>query len=79
VTPEKPIEAVLREHTDELTSLAGVVGTAVGEERGEPCIKVFVTAPDEELRERIPDVVEGYPVVIQETGELHALRLRDGS
>jgi PBP1b-binding outer membrane lipoprotein LpoB len=37
--PEKTIEAVLKEHTDTLMSLPGVVGTAQGECAGKPCIK----------------------------------------
>ena len=37
--PSKTIEEVLKEHTDELMSIPGVVGTAEGLCYGNPCIK----------------------------------------
>ena len=69
----KTIEEVLKAHTDELMSIPGVVGTAQGLCDGEPCIKVFVTTITAELKQKIPNVIEGYPVEIQETGEFQAL------
>ena len=38
---KKSIQLVLREHTDSLMALQGVVGTAQGQRDGKPCIKVF--------------------------------------
>lgn len=73
IMPEKTIAAVLEEHTPELMSLPGVVGTAQGECAGEPCIKVFVTKTTSDLLQRIPSAIEGYPVAIEETGEIRAL------
>jgi len=69
----RTIEQVLKEHTDEWMSIAGVVGTAIGKLEGQPCIKVLVVKKTEELTRRIPSQVEGFPVVIQETGEIRAL------
>ena len=69
----KTIEEVLSEHTDEWMLIEGVVGTAIGELNGEPCIKVFVIERTDELTEKIPPQVEGFLVVIQQTGEIHAL------
>ena len=71
--PEKAIEAVLKEHTDSLMSLPGVVGTALGECSGQPCIKVFVVKKTVELVKQIPSEIEGYEVAVQETGEIRAL------
>lgn len=70
---EKTIEAVLKEHTDSLMSLPGVVGTALGECSGQPCIKVFVVKKTADLLKQIPSAIEGYEVAVQETGEIRAL------
>lgn len=69
----KPIEQVQEKYTDSLMSLDGVVGTAVGELNGKPCIKVYVKRKTAETKKGIPKSLEGYPVVIEETGELKAL------
>ena len=71
--PEKTIEEVLREHTDSLMSLPGVVGTAQGQCSGQPCIRVFVVEKTEELLKQIPTTIDGYQVAIDETGEFKAL------
>lgn len=71
--PPKPIETVLKEHTDHLMSLPGVVGTAIGECEGKPCIKVLVVRKSAELARKIPPTLDGFPVAIQETGEIRAL------
>ena len=71
--PKKTIEQVLKEHTDDLMSLPGVVGTGQGLCNDQPCIKVFVSRKTEKLEQRIPKNLEGYPVVIQETGRFKAL------
>ena len=71
--PEKTIEAVLREHTDRLMSLPGVVGTAQGLCAGKPCIKVYVVKKTPDLVKQIPSTLEGYTVAVQETGEFRAL------
>ncbi len=71
--PTKPIQQVQEEHTDHLMSLPGVVGTAIGESQGKPCIKVFVTQKTAEIEKGVPKSLEGYPVVIEETGEFKAL------
>ena len=71
--PEKTIEAVLKEHTPDLMSLPGVIGTAQGECAGEPCIKVYVTKKTPDLLQQIPPAIEGYTVTVEETGEIRAL------
>lgn len=70
--PQRTIQEVLGELTGRLTSLPGVVGTAEGLCDGRPCIKVFVTEKTPELLRQIPAAVEGYPVAVEETGELRA-------
>ncbi|HLG93944.1 MAG TPA: hypothetical protein VI546_03820 [candidate division Zixibacteria bacterium] len=71
--PDKPIQQVQEEHTDYLMTLPGVVGTAIGESQGKPCIKVFVSQKTAEIEKGMPASLEGYPVVIEETGEFKAL------
>lgn len=71
--PGKKIEEALREHTPQLMSSPGVVGTAQGLCDGQPCIKVFAVEKTPDLEDRIPDTLEGYPVVIEETGRFRAL------
>jgi hypothetical protein len=70
---QKPIEEVLREHTDSLMALPGVVGTAQGLCDGQPCIKVFIVKKTPELLRQIPAEIEGYTVAAEETGEIRAL------
>ncbi len=71
--PAKPIETVLSEHTDELMSIQGVVGTAQSLLNNKPVIMVLVVEKTQELEEKIPDNIEGYPVVLLETGKIEAL------
>ena len=72
--PTKTIEAVLKEHSGNLMSLPGVVGTGEGRCSGQPCIKVFVVKKTPDLTHRIPAEIEGYAVQVEETG---AIRARD--
>jgi len=69
----KSISEVLKEHTDELMSIQGVVGTAQGLYKNKPCIKVLVAKDTQEIRNSIPHEIDGYLVVIQESGEIQAL------
>ena len=71
--PAKTIEDVLNEHTEEWMSIRGVVGTAIGKINDKLCIKIYVTKKTEELTKKIPSQVEGFPVGIQQTGEIRAL------
>lgn len=74
MTPGATIEAVLEAHTDELMSLPGVVGVAIGVlSDGTRCIKVMVIEKTPDLEKKIPSALEGYPVVVEGTGEIRAL------
>jgi len=73
----RPIEDVLKDHTPELMAIPGVVGTAQGLENGRPCILVFLAQDSDELRQKIPARIEGYPVKLQVTGEITPLRRND--
>ena len=68
----KTIEQVLKEQTKELMCVPGVVGTAQGLCDQKPCIKVYVIKKTPELEQKIPDILEGYVVIVEETGEIRA-------
>ena len=70
---QKTIIQVQEEHTGQWMAIPGVVGTAIGSSEGKPCIKIFTAVPAEQIRAKIPSTVEGYPVVIEETGVFRAL------
>ena len=69
----RPIADVLCEHTNSWMALPGVVGTAQGEQDGKPCIMVLVVELTDDLRAQIPNELDGYTIVISETGEIRAL------
>jgi len=71
-TVERSIEEVQEAFTPEWMDLPGVVGTGIGLCEGQPCIKVFVTGPLQELEERIPNEVGGHRVVLEQTGRFQA-------
>jgi len=68
-------EAVVRDYTERLMAVRGVVGTGIGERDGLPCIRVFVESATAELTQRIPAWLEGYAVEVVETGSIRPRRL----
>jgi hypothetical protein len=69
----RTIELVLAEYTDRWMAVPGVVGTAIGESGGRPCILVFVADAGAALAAGIPGNLEGHPIVVEQTGEFEAL------
>lgn len=67
------IEQVQEKYQNQLLSVSGVVGVGIGAANGKPVIKVLVVKKTMELEQRIPKEAEGYPIVIEETGEIRAL------
>jgi len=68
----RQIADVLRDHTPELMAIPGVIGTGQGAKEGRPVILVIVRTGSG-ASGRIPHEIEGYPVVLQETGPVRAL------
>ncbi len=64
---------VVNDYAGRWLDLPGVVGVAVDEDQGEPCIKVYVAERAEQIAAEIPQMVEGYRVVIEETGPFYAI------
>jgi hypothetical protein len=73
---ETTIKEVLKRNTDWLMSIPGVVGTAIGECGGKPCIMVLVVKKTPELTKQIPSELQGFPIVIEETGVIRPLEKR---
>jgi hypothetical protein len=71
--PDKTIEQVLQDNTDQWMAISGVEGTAIGLSKGKPCIKIFTSSKPQQLQDQIPSTAEGYPVIIEETGSFRAL------
>jgi hypothetical protein len=71
----RDINAVLRAHDRELLAINGVVGVYVGllDDGKTSCLKVMVIAKTIELERAIPKTLEGYPVIIEVTGEIRPL------
>ena len=69
----KTIESVLKENTDRLMSLPGVVGIAQGLCEGKPCIKVLIIKKTCDIMNRIPFKIDGYRVMVQEVGKFRSL------
>lgn len=56
-----------------LIELPGVTAIGVGESGGSPCIRVWVTELSDKLRGAVPHSVEGFAVVVEESGPIRAL------
>lgn len=69
---KKTIESVLKEHTEHLMSIPGVIGTGIGLCDGRRCIKVFTSGLTEELKKKLPEELEGHPLRIEESGPFEA-------
>ena len=70
------INAVLKGHEKKLLTTSGVVGVYVGllSDDETPCLKVVVVKETEDLMRRIPRSIEGYPVLIEESGVIQPLK-----
>ena len=67
------IHEALERHTDALLGIPGVVGVGETEVDGRPAVMVMVVRDTDEIRAALPAEVGGFPVVIDETGEISAL------
>ncbi len=78
--PRKDINVVLRENDKELMSLPGVVGVYVGmlDDGKTLCLKVMVEKKTPELERRLPKQLEGYRVLIEESGPIRPMRKPTG-
>lgn len=70
---DRPIEDVLRDNTDRLMNIEGVVSVGQALCKETPCIRVGVRALTDSLRRQIPDSLEGHPVDVHELGTVRPL------
>ena len=56
-----------------LVAVGFLAAQCSGKPCGKPCIKVYVAEKTPELLKQIPSSIEGYPVEVQEAGEIRAL------
>jgi hypothetical protein len=71
-TSTMTIQEALDKHTRDLMALDGVQGTAQGRCDEQPCITVYVLEKTPELRQAVPDTLEGYPVSLVKTERFEA-------
>lgn len=72
--PQRAIAAVLEEHSPGLIRTPGVAAVAESRDaQGQPCVLILVVRLTPELRARLPRTLEGWPVVVQESGEIRAM------
>lgn len=71
----RDINAVLASHDRRLLALPGVVGVYVGlmDDGATPCLKVMLARDDAQLRRTLPKELEGYPVLVEVSGEIKPL------
>lgn len=66
------IEQAFDRHRDAVMAIAGVTGTGIGERDGQPVIVVMVREARNLAGLGIPKVLEGYRVVVDESGDITA-------
>lgn len=66
------IEQVQKKYQDQIMELPGVVGIGIGAVDSQKVIKVLVIKKTKKLDQKIPKSLEGYSVLIEETGEIRA-------
>src|SRR5205807_10499649 len=73
--PNRDINAFLAAHDSELLAIPDVVAVYVGttEAGRTPCLRVMLARKNPESEEKIPRMIEGYPVVTEVTGNIRAL------
>jgi hypothetical protein len=74
LTPAQVIYA----HGPGLLAIPGVA--AVGEgalPSGAPCIRIYVVKQDDAMRRRLPKELDGYPVLVEESGPIRAFDTPD--
>lgn len=62
------VSIIIQKHSDKWMKISGVEGVGEGLHQEKPCIVIFASVPADDLKIRIPETIDGYPVVIHESG-----------
>jgi hypothetical protein len=65
------LDGALQKLTDRVMGREGVTGTAIGEKKGKPCLKVYLSTAS--AGKGLPGEVDGFPVVAEVTGSFRRL------
>jgi hypothetical protein len=76
--PKLTIEQVQQKYQDQWMAIPGVVGVGIGAVDDKPALLVMVVKKTPDLEQKIPKMIEGYPVLLEETGEIRALKRDSG-
>jgi hypothetical protein len=72
---KKPIDKVIEERREMLLSIKGVEGFYKSIlENGDDCIVIMIDTLTDEINGKLPDSLDGYPVLIEEGGKIKPLR-----
>jgi hypothetical protein len=69
----RSVEQVFDIHRDSLLSIPGVVGAGIAKLDDKPCIIIMVKQKSQYKEGQIPKELDGYRVIMRETGELNSL------
>lgn len=72
--PSKTLVSAKETLESQLIKIKGVEAIGIGGEPGRFQIEVCVNVLSEDLKSRIPDEFQGYPVIVKQTGEFTARR-----
>ncbi len=67
----KDLKSAHKELTGKVMGRTGVSGTAIGQQGGKPCLKVYVS--DSKAGRSVPKKIGGYRVVVEKTGKFKRL------
>ncbi len=76
--PKLTIEQVQAKYQDQWMTIPGVVGVGIGAVDDKPALLVMVVKKTPDLEQKIPKMIEGFPVLLEETGEIRALKRDSG-
>ena len=66
------IAATIERHSAGLLEIPGVVGIARGNRDGQDVVQILIVKRTGSLVARLPHALDGYPVVVIETGDIRA-------
>jgi hypothetical protein len=66
------VNDVIQRHAEALLEIPGVVGVAQGTSEGHSVVQILVERRTPELIAQLPRTLDGYPVVVVQSGELRS-------